>query len=205
MAITVTHRYDYKLGPIEQVAVEVLNDRYGRITKRRWHTAREYAIELATLLPDPIHNLYLAWRWLAASGGALLVMLGFIAYLKFSSNEPSLLVTAGTIAALLALTALFLYLFVILSKRRIIFHARYSGTPLVEIPIPLRNRHKGNSFATEFSHLVQSNLARLTRLDHTDQDLRAGELRMLRRLSEEGAIARATYDKAKQLLLRASD
>src|SRR5512139_867016 len=126
MALNVTHRYDYKLGPIERVAVEVLNDRYGRVTSRHWHAKREYSIELATLLPESHQSVYLAWKWLGASGAMLLAMVGFIAYLKFSNNELSLLAKGGTIAGLLALTALFFYLFILLSKRQIVFYARYS-------------------------------------------------------------------------------
>ncbi len=202
MALDVTHHYDYKLGPIEQVTVEVLNDRYGRIATRRWHARREYAIELATLQPEPQQSLYLAWKWLGASGAMLLAMVGFITYLKFSSSELSFLAKAGTIAGLLALTALFFYLFIRLSKRQIVFHARYSGIPLMKIPIPISSRKKGQTFAHVIGQLAQKNLMRVGH--YTDNDLRAGELRMLRRLSEEGAIDNAAYDKAKRLLLKVS-
>lgn len=198
-ALNTTHRYDYKLGPIEQVAIEVLNDRYGRIAARRWHTSRNYAIELATLSPEPIQSTHFAWRWLAAACAMLLGLAGFIAYLKYGNGETTRLISAGGIAILVALTVLFFYLFVILSTRRIVFRARYSGVPLVDIPMPIGDRKKGNAFAEVMSELAHKNRARL---HHTDEDLRAGELRMLRRLSEEGAIASATYDKAKQALLR---
>src|SRR5512139_3302025 len=117
MEINVTHRYDFKLGPIEQLAVEVLNDRYGRISTRRWHSAREYAIELATLLREPKQSLYLAWHWLIAGAVTLLGLAGFIAYLKYSSSEPSLLVTVATIAILALLAGVFIYLFVQMSRR----------------------------------------------------------------------------------------
>lgn len=199
MELNVTHQYDYKLGPIEQVAIEVLNDRYGRITTRRWHAARNYAIELATLAPEAQHSTHFAWRWLGAAGTMLLGLVGFIAYLKYGHGETSWMVSAGGIAILGLLTALFFYLFFILSKRTIIFRARFSGVPLVEIPIHVSERKKGQAFAEVMSTLAQKNRARL---HHTDDDLRAGELRMLRRLSEEGAIASAVYDKAKMMLLR---
>jgi hypothetical protein len=200
MALNVTHRYDYKLGPIEQVAIEVLNDRYGRIAARRWHASRNYAIELATLDPEAQQSTHYAWRWLYAAGAMLLGLAGFIAYLKYSSGETTLLISAGGIVILAALTALFFYLFVILSTRRIVFRTRYSGVPLVEIPIPVSDRKKGQTFSRVISQLAQKNLSRVEH--YSENDLRAGELRMLRRLSEEGAIASATYDKAKMFLLR---
>ena len=199
MELNVTYRYDYKVGPIEQVTIEVLNDRYGRIAARRWHASRNYAIELATLSPEPSHSTHYAWRWLAAAGIMLLGLAGFIAYLKYGSGESSLLISAGGIAILGALVALFLYLFVLLSTRRIVFEARYSGVPLVEIPVPVSDRKKGKAFAKTMSELAQKNRARL---HHSEDDLRAGELRMLRRLSEEGAIPSGAYDKAKMMLLR---
>lgn len=199
MELTVTHRYDYHAGPIKQVAIEVLNDRYGRVSIRHWRAAREYAIELATLAPEPQRTTHFAWRWLAAAAGMLLGLAGFIAYLMYGSGEISLLVSAGAIALLVALLVLFLYLFVTLSTRHIIFQARFSGVPLVEIPLPVSDRKKGAAFAEVLAGLAQKNRARL---HHTDDDMRAGELRMLRRLSEEGAIADAVYDKAKMLLLR---
>lgn len=199
MELNITHRYDYKLGPIEQVAVEVLNDRYGRITARRWRVTRNYAIELATLAPEAKHSTHFAWRWLGAAGVMLLGLLGFIAYLKYGSGESSLLISVGGISILAALAALFIYLFIILSKRMIIFRARFSGVPLVEIPIRVSERKKGQAFAEAMSTLAQKNRARL---DHSDNDMRAGELRMLRRLAREGAIDSNVYDQAKTLLLR---
>lgn len=198
--LNITHRYDYKLGPIEQVAIEVLNDRYGRVTTRRWHASRNYAIELATLAPEPQQSTHFAWRWLGAAGAMLLGLVGFIAYLKYGHGESSWLVSAGGVVILGALTALFFYLFVILSKRTIIFCTRYSGVSLVEIPVPVSNRKKGQAFANVISLLAEKNLKRVEH--YTENDLRAGELRMLRRLSEEGAIASGVYDKAKMLLLR---
>jgi hypothetical protein len=200
MALNVTHRYDYKLGPIEQVAIEVLNDRYGRVATRRWHASRNYAIELATLDPEPTQSTHFAWRWLYATGAMLLGLVGFIAYLKYGSGEISTLISAGGVVILLALTALFFYLFLILSKRTIVFQARFSGVALVEIPIPVSDRKKGQAFSKVIGHLAQKNLRRVEH--YSQNDLRAGELRMLRRLSEEGAIASASYDKAKMLLLR---
>jgi hypothetical protein len=199
MEITVTRHYDYALGPFAQTHVEVLNDRYGRITTRRWRTERQYAIELATLAPEPEQTTHVAWRWLIGAVIALAGLAGFIAFLKYGNGELPLLEAAAGVIVLLALTLLFFYLFTVLSTRRIVFHARFSGTPLVEIPIPMRARAKGKAFANELGQLARKNR---DRLHHSEDDLRAGELRMLRRLSEEGAINSGAYDQAKILLLR---
>jgi hypothetical protein len=199
MEMTVTHHYEYSLGPIEQVSVEVLKDRYGRITTRRWRNQRQYAIELATLAPEPKQIIHIAWSWLIAGIVSLAGLAGFIAFLKYGNSHLPILEAAGGIIGLLVLTVLFFYLFTILSTRRIVFHARFSGTPLIEIPIPMQHRRKGKLLAEELSKLAQKNRARL---HHSDDDMRAGELRMLRRLSEEGAIDSNAYDQAKVLLLR---
>lgn len=199
MEITVTNQYDYRQGPIEQVHVEVLNDRYGRVTTRRWRSERQYAIELATLSPEPKMSVHIAWSWLAAAVLMLAGLIGFLAFAKYGSMALPLYEMAGGTILLLVLTLFAFYLFTALSTRRIVFRARFSGTPLVEIPIPVSSRNKGKAFADELSKLAQKNRARL---HHSDDDMRAGELRMLRRLSEEGAIDDSDYDKAKILLLR---
>ncbi len=200
MELTVTQHYESRLGPFEKISVEVLNDRYGRITTTRLRKSRNYAIELATLDPEPRNTLKIAWKWLAAGLVSLLALAGFIYYLMNSSTELPLAASLGGGVLLLALTALFLRMFTALTARHIIFHARYSTTPLMEIPIPVSDRKNGKAFANVISQLAQKNLMRVGH--YTENDLRAGELRMLRRLAEQGAIANSDYDKAKTLLLR---
>lgn len=198
MELTVTHHYESRLSPIERATVEVLNDRYCRTTTRRLHTTRDYSIELATLSPAPRHTTDIAWRWLAAGLVSLLALAGLIYY---SVNGGGGISPAGigAIVLLLAPALLFFYLFATLSARRVIFYGRFSGVPLVAAHFPLRDRRQEKAFAETLSTLAQKNRARL---HHTDDDLRAGELRMLRRLSEKGAITRGDYDKAKAVLLR---
>lgn len=199
MELTVTQHYESRLGPFEKINFEVLNDRYGRITTTRLRKSRNYAIELATLNPKPRQTVKVAWRLLAAGVVTLLGLAGLIYYQMKGSGTLPLPATAGAALLLLALTVLFFRMFTTLSGRRIVFSARFSGIPLVEIPIPVSDRKRGKAFAEVMSMLAQKNRARIS---HNDDELRAGELRMLRRLSDEGAIASAAYDKAKMQLLR---
>ncbi|HEY0634320.1 MAG TPA: hypothetical protein VGE00_02970, partial [Gammaproteobacteria bacterium] len=134
MELTVTQHYESRLGPFETISVEVLNDRYGRITTSRRRKSRNYAIELATLDPEPRHTMKIAWKCLAAGLVSLLALAGFIYYLMNASAELPLAASLGGGAGLLALTLLFVRMFAALTARHIIFHARYSTTPLMEIP-----------------------------------------------------------------------
>lgn len=200
MALTVTHHYASRLGPFEKITIEVLNDRYGRVTTTRLRKSRNYAIELATLTPEAEETLKVAWQWLAAGVVALLALVGLGYYVINGESGLPLPATLGSGLLLLALTLFLLRMFFALSARHIIFRARYSDIPLLEIPIPVSDRKQGQAFAKTISQLAQKNLARVEH--YSEADLRAGELRMLRRLAEEGALASGDYDKAKTVLLR---
>lgn len=199
MPLTVTHHYSYQLGPVEAVKLEVLNNRYGRIHARRWHTSQSYALELATLNPQPNRLTRIAYPWLAAAIGSLLGTLAFLLYLLFGPHRVELTTAASGLAILIALTLLFTTLFFIHSSRRLIFTTRFSQLPLLSVPLPWRRQQSAADFAAKIGLLASENRQRL---DYTDEEMRAGEMRMLRRLAEEGAIEAVLYTEAKKVLLR---
>ena len=196
--LKVTHRYHYSIGPFEKVALEILNDRYARIEKRRWHSKRNYAIELAVLDPEPLRDTHIAYRWLLAVALTVAATFYFADYVLSNLTTLSLGFILGGIATLLGLGLLFILLFLTQSTRRLVFSARFSQLPLLEIPLPWGSEAKAQSFAMD---VTRHALKRRQRLDRTDQEMCAGELRMLRRLSEEGVIDESRYNKARQTLL----
>lgn len=196
--LEITHRYDYSIGPLEKVQLEILNDRYARISTRRWHTKRDYAIELAVLDPEPQREVHIAYRWLAAIALSLIATFIFLDYILSHLTTLPLGVSLGGTLGLILLTGLFVLLFITQSSRRLLFFARYSQLPLVEIPLPWGSESRAKSFAAE---ITRHTVVRRNRLDRTDQEMCAGELRMLRRLHEEKVIDEGSYAKARNLLL----
>lgn len=85
-------------------------------------------------------------------------------------------------------------------RRKYIFVSRVAQVPLVEIEF-LKPSNKLDRFVVLLQERIQAALA-ASELD--EKELLAGELRALRRLTENGFLEKTHYEKAKRLLLAKS-
>ena len=85
-------------------------------------------------------------------------------------------------------------------RRKYIFVSRVAQVPLVEIEF-LKPSNKLDRFVVLLQERIQAALA-ASELD--EEELLAGELRALRRLTESGFLEKTHYEKAKRLLLAKS-
>ncbi len=177
---------------------EVLNDRYLKVRNKKLKQQQKYTFELAIL--DPKYSTIddRAIHWLGAIGVTALAFVAFLAYL-FTHFSTSLLLSAlpfFIISGLLIAAFYILYLFQ--SDHRFVFHTQHARYPMVDIFHHGHFKKESEAFANSLSKLIED---AKERLGYNDEELQAGEVRTLRRLSKEQVIDTNIYEQAKQRIL----
>lgn len=202
MPRTLTARLHQLEGPNAIRLFELYDDRFLRIRLRPSKRAEvEYAMDVAILDPQPAEQHYRPRHWFTAAAVAagLLLIYAAVLYFTFSADKALLLVPPALI--LLALPGLFAWLYVTRSRHLLIFNSRYAQVPLVELLVRQPNAEDYGNFVR---HLNRSIAKLVQDKGLTAHDLRAGELRSLRKMAEQGAIDSEAYELAKGRLLALS-
>jgi len=178
--------------------LELFNDHYLNVISRRMKKQQQFKLELAILNPEAKTVEDMAWHWLVAALLTLLAGGYFLFYLFSSAERSEILTTLAAIGALLLLTAAFAVAFWLGSVRQWVFQTRAAHYPLVVIPFRNHNRQEAAAFAEQLEQAIRRTTEKK---GYSDDDLFAGEMRMLRRLSESGIISSDIYDSAKKHML----
>ncbi len=158
---------------------------------------RDLTVSVMALSPEPKRRYEIAWPWLIGAG----VSAGFALAGGLAASLSSGLYwlaagvgAAGTVACLAVLAAR--------SRAERVYATRHAGVPLVAMWAKLPNRDEVKRFGEALEARIQS-LTEKRSLDVNAQ--LAGEMRMLRRLHQQGHLSRDDYETAKQSLLSRSD
>jgi hypothetical protein len=197
MARTLTARLHQTDGPKGVRLFEVFDHRFLRVRQTTGQQAlRDYAMDLAILAPAarPVHTSEPRWLWGAGAAAALLLASLLALLLGLASPLLLLPLTGLLLAAAIICVSQFLR-----SRRQLlVFDSRYAAVPLVELLVNQPEHDSYNAFVAGLRTDIET-LVRDKGLSPTD--LRAGELRSLRKLLEQQIIPAAAYESAKQLLL----
>lgn len=197
MARTLTARLHQTDGPKDIRLFEVFDHRFLRVRQTNGQNAlRDYAMDLAILAPSgrTVQRADRHWLWLAAATVTTLLLSLAALFLGFAS--PLLLLPLAGV--LLAVSIICIAQFLRSRRHLLVFDSRYAAVPLVEL---LVNQPEQDSYAAFVAGLCADieTLVRDKGLSPTD--LRAGELRSLRKLLEQQVIDLPAYETAKQHLL----
>jgi len=178
---------------------ELFNEHYVRATQTRKKQDVEYTIDLLALAPGSDRAIHFNWKWLAGACLALAVCAAATYFLFRQPSAQRTLYIAPILLIGLAAALGSFYQFFATSQRCQVFSSRYGGVPLLEV---LVNRPD----PTRFKAFIQDLEIRIELIDqssHLSEDnLKAGEMRMLRRLAARGVIPDKAYDHAKALILQ---
>lgn len=132
-----------------------------------------------------------AWLWLAVFGGlAIPVYVMLKSYLGINTRILDFIVLAGLVLAVL----IGIVMLAINFSRKRVFFTEYSKVPLFDILIGKPNHQSYKKFLASLESYLHK-----TRSDwglKPEQQI-AGEIRMLRRLANEGVISQKLYEEAK--------
>lgn len=178
--------------------LELFNGHYLSVESRRFKRRIKFRMELATLEPEPQKVVRYPWHWLAATLLSLAAA-GALLYLIISGSPLiGLWSGLGSTVLLLLLGAGFVAAFRYGSERKWVFRTRAACFPLLNIPFDKAHSEEASDFVSRIQQAIEHNTDKKS---YSNDDLFAGEMRMLRRLSRTGVISDATYDAAKKQML----
>lgn len=161
---------------------------------------KSYSVQLLALADKSHIRLNIAWRWLWLLIGCVVALLGYwfaraVFGLSLGMFEFSY-VAGFSLTAILALVMFGLKL-----ARKRVFISRLARVRLFDILISNPNHRAYKSF---LNNLNQSLINARQFWNLKPEHQVAGEMRMLRRLSEEGIIKQSEYEQAKKKLFSLS-
>lgn len=156
---------------------------------------KQFLVNLAWLTSEPEHNKVIVWKWLYAAMGAAAMAALFI-YLvvaEILAPEYGMIAISITIAATLIFALIFLYLM----RDEYIFKSRYGGARLFLIENRKPSQQEFDRYFINLQQAIdraQSNISVPDRL--------VGELKLCRRLRDEGIIDDESYTAARSAVFK---
>lgn len=156
---------------------------------------KHFHVNLACLTSEPEHSKVIIWKWLyAALGTGALAALSF--YLGFSETvEPVYTLVAGTVTATASL--IFSLIFVYLMRDEFIFNSRYGNAKLFLIENKKPSQQEFDRYFISLQQAIDTAQAKIPVSDRL-----VDELKMCRRLRDEGIIDDETYTIARTAIFK---
>jgi hypothetical protein len=180
---------------------QIVNGRNIRIAIGNKARHKIFNVPMLALAEKSKTHLHIAWAWLwlAISGViAIPLYLYLKALLELKTHVLDFVILAGLVmAALIGFSMLILNF----SRKRIYFTA-YSKVPLFDILIGKPDPQSYKEFLNSFETCMQTTRSEWQLRD--EQQI-AGEIRMLRRLANEGVITQKVYEEAKDKMFSMSN
>ncbi|HEB60117.1 MAG TPA: SHOCT domain-containing protein [Gammaproteobacteria bacterium] len=195
MPKTPTLSLEQKLPPSGSQQITLAGERELRVSLQRGRQHLNYTFDILALAPKGRTRLAVPWRWFALSAvGVLLIFINRLWLFNFTGA------TAGWIIHGLAgaTSLLALYLAMQCLVRQKVFITRVARVPVLRLVVNRPDRRRYRRFVTALRQRIES-LAESVSLP-VEQRM-AGELKMLRRLSQQGVITGDDYERAKKRLL----
>lgn len=178
---------------------EIRDNRYLYVEMQGVKNRTRYQLDLMALQPDSQRRFTIAWKWLLASLACLLLLILVLQGLPMLFNIDLQAWALPLTLTLVGLAFLFLIVFFSASYREYHYASRHSDLPLVRLLAGKPSRRQFRKFRQHLEQRVQE----LMENSHlTPQQQRAGELRLLRRLSKCGVLGEDDYEQAKQQLMQ---
>jgi len=163
--------------------------------ERKHAKEKKFRVNLACLTSEPEHNKVIVWKWLywALAAGALV---GLSLYLGLSETvKPLYCLLAGTIAMTISLISSLI--FVYLMRDEFIFKSRFGDARLFLI----ENKKPSQGEFDQYFIILQQAIDK-ARANIPVSDRLVGELKMCRRLRDEGIIDDEAYTMARTAIFK---
>ena len=179
------------------VKAKLLNGRELHVEKKAKPNRTKYIIDLLALEDESKQKTVLGWKWFVAGIAAVLLMIACLNFLPIL-NESTFYLVATYIVGLGLGAGCFFKAYKKTSRKQF-FHSRNANVPLVELAINNPSKKEFSAFIKKVEEHILSSRDGL-RISMNNQ--LAGEMKMLRRLSEEGIVSSTVYKKAQAELLK---
>lgn len=178
---------------------ELKDGRYLFVDVKQLKRNKSYQLDLVALEPKSKFGFRINWPWLMVAVVVMLVHYFLLQLLpqffQISLDDYALPLTLG----LASLAFIFLILFIATSSIERVFIASNTNFPLVRLLIGKPDRNSYRAFLARLESSIKS-VSENTHLDK--QQLLAGELRMMRRLTKNDILTEKQYEQIKARLMK---
>ncbi len=177
------------------------NDRYLFIDETAVGRQRSYELDVLALDGKPRFRLIVAWRWLLAAALTLAIEFPVLGHLLPQVDPEGNY--ALPVIIVFALTAfIFILLAFASSYRETVFRSRHGHWPLVRL---LHDRPDSTRFRAFVQAITDACQTATDRAGLSRQQLLAGEIKTLRRLSRKGVLSNDDYERLRGRLMKMTD
>ena len=176
---------------------EVFNKHYLRVKKKNRKKTSEYTVDLISLAPECVNVKTIAWVWLGFALMFVIVASALLYHLigNFSLQAFFTFVPLSLLSLLLAAASVAMFLYKSSNKK--IFVTNYCRYPLAGVILNNPNTIECDRFVEAVEQRIQE---AHDSYDISEDKLKAGELKMLRRLREKGVISTTQYEQYKNTI-----
>lgn len=184
------------------IQIKLLDGRELQVVSKGKKIKHAYSVDILSLQDKSKKTFFIAWKWLIAGISfflfTLLMLKVLPAYLGDNKNlYLGIILLAGVLGGILCFVQFWKH-----TSKKQIFHSRNAHIPIIEL-------NAGKPSKESFSAFVNAIEQRIKKFrDHMniaeDKQL-IGEVKMLRRLSDDGVISKKDYETAKAKLFSGFD
>ena len=179
------------------IKINLQKGRELHVEKKSNRHSKKYIIDLLALEDASKQKIILGWKWFVAGLAAILLMLACLYFLPVLNESMPYLIATYIVG--LGLCAGCFFMAYKGTSRKQIFYSRNANIPLIELAINNPSKNEFSRFINKVEKCIGSSREGL-KISMNNQ--LAGEMKMLRRLSEDGVVNSSVYKKAKAMLLK---
>lgn len=165
------------------------------ITKKKNADAEKFRVNLDCLSSEPIHQKIIVWKWLVAALLAAALTGLFIFFAIDETIQPIYSIVASTITLTAAL--IFTLIFIYQMRNEYIFTGQFGGASLFLIENKKPDQEKFDNFFIMLQQAIDRSKTKTSVCDRL-----IGELKMCRRLRDEGIIDDQAYTMARTRIFK---
>ncbi len=184
------------------IQIKLVDGRELQVLSKGKKSEKSYSVDILSLQDESKKVALIAWKWLFYSLGFFLIMLLLLKVLPgFLNTDKNLylgiVLAVGVIGSLTSFI-----LFWKKSSKKQIFYSRKANVPVVI----LGAGNPSNKLLSDFVAGIETRIKKFrSHMDIDDEKQLTGEMKMLRRLSDNGVISKKDYEKAKTKLFSGFD
>ena len=184
------------------IQIKLVDGRELQVLSKGKKSEKSYSVDILSLQDESKKVVLIAWKWLLYSLGFFLVTLLLLKVLPGVLNTDNnlylgIVLTIGMIGSLIS----FIFFLKKTSKKQI-FYSRNAHVPIVILGAGNPSKKLLSEFVTGIEKRIRKFRSHME-LDSEKQ--LTGEMKMLRRLSDEGIISKKDYENAKSKLFTGFD
>ena len=182
--------------------IKLVDGRELQVLSKSKRSEKSYSVDILSLQDESKKVVLIAWKWLLYSIGFFLIMLLLLKVLPSFLNADKnlylgIILATGVIGSLVSF-----FLFWKKSSKKQIFYSRNANVPIVI----LGAGNPSKKLLSDFVSNVEKRIKKFrSHMDIDDEKQLTGEMKMLRRLSDQGVISKKDYENAKTKLFSGFD